>query len=102
MLSARVCSIDYSHKITKHIVIVNGVPVFIGLLTVTNEYGEIKVLALVATKAHAQFEVALINMRKSLALYGHKPPSFFFTDNMSDKSFLEKCFPSLLENVQPI
>ena len=41
MLPARVCAIDHSHKITKHIVTINGVPVFIGLLTVTNEMGEI-------------------------------------------------------------
>ena len=64
MLPARVCAIDHSHKITKHIVTINGVPVFIGLLTVTNEMGEIRVIALVATKAHAQFEIALVNMRE--------------------------------------
>ena len=52
MLSARVCAIDHSHKITKHIVIINGVPVFIGLLTVTNEMGKIQIIALVATEAH--------------------------------------------------
>ena len=52
MLSARVCAIDHSHKITKHIVIINGVPVFIGLLTVTNEMGKTQIIALVATEAH--------------------------------------------------
>ena len=62
MLSARVCAIDHSHKITKHIIMINGVPVFIGLWTVTNQYGEIRVMALVATKAHAQFETALTEM----------------------------------------
>lgn len=102
MLSARICAIDHSHKITKHIVMINGVPVFVGLLTVTNEYGEIHVLALVATKAHAQFEIALLNMGQSLELYDHEPPSYFFTDNMNDKGFLEKCFPSLLIDVVPV
>ena len=102
MLPARVCAIDHSHKITKHIVTINGVPVFIGLLTVTNEMGEIRVIALVATKAHAQFEIALVNMRESLKLYGLEAPELFYTDNISDKGFLEKCFPSLLKEVQPV
>jgi hypothetical protein len=89
MLSAYICAIDHSHKITKHIVSVNGVPVFIGLLTVTNECGEICVLALVATKAHAQFEIALTEMRRSLEKYGHSQPVLFYTDNISDRPFLE-------------
>ena len=102
MLTARICAIDHSHKITKHIVMIEGVSVFVGLLTVTNEYGEIQLLALVATKAHAQFEIALLNMKKSLELYGHQLPLFFFTNNMNDKAFLEKCFPSLLLDVTPV
>jgi len=102
MLTARVCAIDHSHKITKHIVQINSVPVFVGLLTITNEYGEIRILALVATKAHAQFETALLLMKQSLELYGHQMPSFFFTDNMSDKAFLERCFPSLTVDVVPV
>ena len=102
MLSARICAIDHSHKITKHIVMINGVAVFIGLLTVTNEYGEIRVLALVATKAHAQFEHALLQLCISLTTYGHPQPELFYTDNLGDKPFLEKCFSSLLKDVQPV
>jgi Domain of unknown function (DUF6729)/3'-5' exonuclease len=101
MLSAYICAIDHSHKITKHIVSVNGVPVFIGLLTVTNEKGEIRVLALVATKAHAQFEIALTEMRCSLEKYGHDQPALFYTDNISDKPFLERSLPALRKDVQP-
>ena len=59
-------------------------------------------MALVATKAHAQFETALLLMKQSLELYGHQMPSFFFTDNMSDKAFLEQCFPSLTIDVVPV
>jgi len=102
MLSAVICAIDHSHKITKHIVMANGVPVFIGLLTVTNEMGEIRVLALVATKAHSQFEIALKRMSESLRLYGHCQPKLFYTDDLKDKGFLERTFDSLLEGVQPI
>lgn len=38
-------------------------------------------------------------MRGSLEKYGHDLPELFYTDNMSDKEFLEKCFPSLRQNV---
>jgi hypothetical protein len=102
MLSAVICAIDHSHKITKHIIWVNGVPVFIGILTVTNEKGEIRVLALVATKSHSQFEIALKRMSESLHLYGHCQPQLFYTDDLKDKGFLEKTFESLLQGVQPI
>jgi hypothetical protein len=41
-------------------------------------------------------------MRESLELYGHDPPDVFYTDNMADKEFLEKCFPSLRKDLVPI
>ncbi|KAF8802776.1 hypothetical protein BYT27DRAFT_7111482, partial [Phlegmacium glaucopus] len=102
MLLAEICAIDHSHKITKHVAKVNGERVFNGLLTVTNEKGEIRACNLVATKAHSQFEEALKGMRESLELYGHRQPELFYTDNMADKSFLESSFNSLRENVVPV
>ena len=102
MLPAIICAIDHSHKITKHIISANGVSIFVGLLTVTNELGQIRVLALVATKAHAQFEYALNKMLESLKMYGYDEPCIFYTDNISDKAFLEKCFPSLKLGITPI
>ncbi|KAE9385982.1 hypothetical protein BT96DRAFT_949454 [Gymnopus androsaceus JB14] len=89
-------------KLAKHIAKVNGVPVFTALLTVTNEKGEIRICNLVATKSHSQFELALQRMRDSLQLYGHDQPSLFYTDNMSDKAFLEHSFPSLTADVVPV
>jgi len=56
----------------------------------------------VATKAHSQYELALIRVRKSLELYGLSQPSLAYTDNMSDKGFLEKSFPSLRAGVVPV
>lgn len=41
-------------------------------------------------------------MRESLATYGHNQPTLFYTDNMSDKAFLESSFPSLRENLVPV
>lgn len=81
---------------------INGVEIFVGLLTVTNEKGEMRVCNLVATKAHSQFELGLKRMQESLVLFGHKQPHVFYTDNMADKAFLESSFPSLRENITPI
>lgn len=86
-------------QLAKHIAKVNGEQIFIALLTITNEKGEIRVCNLVATKSHSQFELALNRMRESLILYGHDQPQIFYTDNMSDKDFLERCFASLREDV---
>ncbi|KAF9522304.1 hypothetical protein CPB83DRAFT_116942 [Crepidotus variabilis] len=102
MLTGEICAIDHSHKITKHVAKVNGERVFNGLLTVTNEFGEIRSCNLVATKAQTQFELALTRMRDSLDLYGHKQPELFYTDNMADKSFLESSFPSLRRDIKPV
>lgn len=68
----------------------------------TNGKGEIRVFILVPTKAHSQFELAFTQVRESLQLYGHSQPQLIYTDNMADKHFLEKCFPSLLEDLVPV
>ncbi|KAJ7227493.1 hypothetical protein GGX14DRAFT_347896 [Mycena pura] len=102
MLPARICAIDHSHKLAKHVFKVDGVPIFTALLTVTNEKGEIKVCVLVATKSHSQFEDALRRLRDDLQIYGHDLPQVFYTDNMSDKPMLEKIFAMLLDKVTPV
>ncbi|KAH9475789.1 Werner syndrome ATP-dependent helicase-like protein [Psilocybe cubensis] len=103
MLSAEICALDHSHKITKHIAKVNGEEIFTGLLTVTNERGEIRSCSLVATKSHSQYQLALKQMLHSLKMYGHSEPKLAFTDNVaSDKAFLEDAWPSLRESVVPV
>ncbi|KAJ7205539.1 hypothetical protein GGX14DRAFT_568874 [Mycena pura] len=102
MLSARICAIDHSHKLAKHVFKVDGVPIFTALLTVTNEKGEIRVCVFVATKSHSQFEDALRRLAEDLVVYGHNLPEVFYTDNMVDKAMLEKIFPSLTEAVIPV
>jgi len=57
---------------------------------------------MVATKAHAQSEYALKQMLESLKMYGHDEPWTFYTDNISDKAFLKKFFPSLKLCITPI
>ncbi|KAK0222338.1 hypothetical protein IW262DRAFT_1448324 [Armillaria fumosa] len=54
MLSGKVLAIDHSFKICKHIAKIAGETVFSGLLTITNEFGQIHVCDLVPTKAHFQ------------------------------------------------
>ncbi|KAJ7165396.1 hypothetical protein C8R46DRAFT_900488 [Mycena filopes] len=102
MLSGYINAIDHSFKLAKHIAKVNGEQIFIALLTVTNQKGEIRVCSLVATKSHSQFELALTRMRDALERYGHSQPALFYTDNMADKDFLEHCFPSLRADVVPV
>jgi hypothetical protein len=41
-------------------------------------------------------------MEESLTLYGHSHPLVCYTDNMADKQFLERCIPSLRNDVVPI
>ncbi|KAF5326444.1 hypothetical protein D9611_000570 [Ephemerocybe angulata] len=102
LLSAEVNALDHSHKFTKYLIRVNGEKVFTALLTVTNERGEIRLCCLVATKAHSQFEMALKELSRSLDLYGLKQPLIFYTDNMSDRQFLMKIFPSLSADTAPV
>ncbi|KAF9000804.1 hypothetical protein BDZ89DRAFT_1170255 [Hymenopellis radicata] len=102
MLSARVFAIDHSFKICKMLAKILGQVVFSGLLTITNEYGEIKVCDFVPTKAHSQFASHLAEMRKSLEKYGLLAPECAFTDNIADKTFLEVAFPSLRAGVVPL
>lgn len=89
-------------QITKQIVKVEGQKVFEGLLSVTNEFGQIRICDLVPTKAHSQFDIALSRIRDSAETYGLEQPQIFYTDNMADKSMLEKHFPSLRNSIQPI
>ncbi|KAJ3836717.1 hypothetical protein F5878DRAFT_508001, partial [Lentinula raphanica] len=102
MLTADIIAIDHSFKVTKQVAKINGIQVFIGLLTATNEKGEIRLCNLVASKSHSQFEIALRKLSESLAMYGHSQPSICYTDNMADQPFMEQVLPSLREGVNPV
>ncbi|KAF5315639.1 hypothetical protein D9611_004974 [Ephemerocybe angulata] len=102
MLSAVVCALDHSHKLPKRIATVNHLPVFGALLCFTNEKGEIRALNFVATKAHSQYELTLKGIRESLELYGHESIQIVYTDNVTDRAFLESSFPSLRMGVVPV
>ncbi|GAA6034100.1 hypothetical protein JCM8097_000695 [Rhodosporidiobolus ruineniae] len=102
LLTCEIAAIDHSHNIVKYIVRVDGEPVFTGLLTITNEYGEIKQCSLVPTKAHDQFVPAVESMRHHLVQYGHNEPFILYTDNpRGDAAALRAALPSLLRGVAP-
>ena len=82
---------------------VDGEAVFSAVLTVTNEFGVIRNLVLVATKSHAEFHSALCKTRESLQMFGHSQPEVIYTDNpAADKQFLESIFPSITQGVVPV
>ena len=114
ILSADICALDHSHKvmlmllcdsciafsslscqITKHLARIDGEQIFTGLLSLTNELGQIQACNLVATTSHSQFELSINGIQKLLNLYSHSQPQLIYTDTMADKQFLECCFPLL-------
>ncbi|KAJ7448443.1 hypothetical protein B0H11DRAFT_1744154, partial [Mycena galericulata] len=103
MKSLRLGGIDHHYKTTKQIMKINGESVFAATLTLTNEFGEARVLAFVATSSHAEFESALNKVKENLDRYGLSQPEVIFTDNpAADKQFLERVFPSLTKDVVPV
>ncbi|KAJ7754059.1 hypothetical protein B0H16DRAFT_1833181 [Mycena metata] len=103
MKSMRLGQLDHGYKVPKQIMKINGESVFAATLTVTNEWGEARILVFVATSSHSEYESALLDTKKSLELYGHSQPEVIFTDNpAADKPFLENIFPSLTKDVVPV
>ncbi|KAK1223160.1 hypothetical protein PQX77_013965 [Marasmius sp. AFHP31] len=101
-LSCKGGALDHSFKIVKHIGEVEGERVFEGLLTITNSLGQIRQCSLVTTKAQSNFSDALTEICNSFQLHGHVEPEVFFTDNIADKPMLERHFPSLTADLEPI
>ncbi|KAF7722500.1 hypothetical protein EC973_003092 [Apophysomyces ossiformis] len=100
-LSATVFNVDHSHKVLKHIGKLGGFKIFDGLLTMNNEYGEIRIQQFVPTTSLEHIEGSMINLAHNLQNLGHTLPKLIFTDKaQSDRRFFENCFPSLRENIQ--
>ncbi|KAI0369360.1 hypothetical protein BV20DRAFT_1113655 [Pilatotrama ljubarskyi] len=103
MLPATIICADHSHKVPKHLVKVEGEEVFSAMHTVVNEYGECRAMTLTPTKAHNQFMPLLARIPHSLRYFGHSDIQLVFTDNVrADKPELERVFPSLLQDVEPV
>lgn len=91
-------------QVIKHVARAEGEKIFNGLLTVTNENGEIRTCHLVTTTGHAQTSLAINGLSESLDIYGNRQPEVMFTDNPpGDKQLLENSFrSSLLDGVVPV
>ncbi|PPQ80673.1 hypothetical protein CVT24_011008 [Panaeolus cyanescens] len=100
MLPLNIGALDHSHKLTKRISPVKGQRVIAGVLTVTNENGEIRGCFLVTTTGHSQSLIPLDTISQSHDFYGHDQPRAFYTDNVQgDKRLLETVFKSLTKDV---
>lgn len=71
----------------------NSTQIFSALLSVGNEYGELKMLNLVPTKSHLHAEPALRRIGKNLTAHGNEDPKVFYSDNTkADAGLLGRCF----------
>ncbi|KAI0683211.1 hypothetical protein BC835DRAFT_1311178, partial [Cytidiella melzeri] len=103
MLSARILSVDHSHKVPKHLGKVNGKSVCGALHSTVHEFNELRGVVLTPNKAHDQFMPILAEIPHSLRLYGHDGVELIFTDNVrADKAELEHAIPSLKSNIDPV
>ena len=88
--------VDASYKEAKHLCQYHGQNIFKGLITVTNEFAEIRMQFHVVTDDHEQFRPSLTAFAKTLQAYGQPDVELVFTDNVvGDKRFYLEMFPSL-------
>ena len=81
---------DVSYKEAKHLCQYKGKQVYKGLVTATNEYGEIRVQFHIVTDSHEQMSAAIAAFRQTTEAYGQPPVKLFSTDNPSaDKAFFQ-------------
>ncbi|CAJ1958310.1 unnamed protein product [Cylindrotheca closterium] len=95
---AKMICVDASYKEPKHLCQYHGQNLFKGLITVTNEIGEIRLQFHVVTDDHEQFRPSLIAFLETVKAYGQNPLELVFTDNVqADRQFYLDTFPSLAE-----
>eukprot|EP00158_Paraphelidium_tribonemae_P005263 Partr_v1_DN27252_c1_g3_i5_m38927 putative NA len=98
----RILSGDHSHKIPRLLMKANGVKLYDGLYSVTNEHGEVMVSDFTMTKSFDSLRPAMKALNERYERYGYAKPELFFTDNCcGDRDFLESVLPSLKDGVVP-
>jgi len=103
MLEGTILSSDFSHKLPSRIAKVNGHPMFTAVHSMMNNYGELRLHNLVATKSLQPLVGSIKNMLNSLQRYGHPQPELLFVDDVrGEGNFFTKNIPSLTKNVQPL
>ena len=87
---------DVSYKEAKHLARYHGESIFKGLVTATNEVGEIRIQFHVVTDGFDQFITAIHAFRETLDAYGFQLTKLLSTDNPSrDAAFFLQELPSL-------
>ena len=89
---------DVSFKEAKKLCRYRGKPIFKGLVTATNEIGEIRIQFHIVTDGHDQMLNALREFRNTISQHGQPSPTFVFSDKPSDDfPFFCKELPRILE-----
>ncbi|KAF7720804.1 hypothetical protein EC973_006061 [Apophysomyces ossiformis] len=102
-LPANIVHVNHSHKVTKHLCKLDGVKIFEGLFTMTNEIEEIHIQHFVPSTSMDYVKKSLDDMKLSLISFGHSMPKVLFTDKVDyDKKFFEMQFESLKEDIQAV
>ena len=87
---------DVSYKEAKHLCQYHGKPLFKGLLTATNEAGEVRLQFQIVTDGHDQMERALQAMVETLNTLNQPQPELVATDKpFDDKHFFLRMLASL-------
>ena len=103
MLKATILSSDFSHKLPSRVAKVEGYPMFTAVHTMMNNYGEVRLHTLVASKSLLPLTTSIKGMLNSLLKYGHPQPQLLFVDDVRGESnFFIKCIPSLGKDVESI
>ena len=96
--TANVLKWDVSYKEAKQLSRFRGGRVFRGLVTATNELGEVRLQFHVVTDGHDQMVGALTSLKDTLSKYGYTQPKIVFTDKPSeDTAFFHQLLPSVAE-----
>jgi hypothetical protein len=93
---ARRINLDCHFKEAKHLGKYHGLKLWAGLVTVTNEYDEIRSQFHVTSESHEQIRPPLEAMLATMTAYGQDLPEIATTDKPAiDKEFLLELVPSL-------
>lgn len=95
--------IDASYKEAKHLAQYHGHPLFKSLITVTNEYGAIRLQFHTVTDGHDQMIPAVAAFVNTANEYGQALPELAATDNPKrDQKWLYEMIPSLQETQEKL
>lgn len=87
---------DVSYKVNKHLAMHKGNPIFKGYVTITNEFGEVRIQHHVLSDSHEQMKPSLEAYRNTSTAFGFAHPTTIYTDNpMRDRVFFLGEFESL-------